>query len=356
MAKTTQRGATKPTKCKKAELKAKAIALTAQAALHVSPRSNRMMVVLKQLKNMGAPTILMSMVMLIMCQPDLMHSQIIDWTEYFAGKKAVSRAMLMSGLVTLSFEKNDNNLTQDIMGVVGYIYAVHMALRVRPGGGTNTAPVCSTWTWVNRYTSKRSDWRPLGCKNVPSVVEANIMVSRQILLLWIYTARKIYWVLEQPLNSLMEKHPRFLELASRICITRTSINMGDFGATSKKPSWIYSSHPFITELKEYAGTYGRKRPQTQIVKRYTDKNGKKCVQGGAALKASQHYPEGFGMAMRDVFLKHRKELEAAAEAHAASVEHIKVVEKDMFVEGLRGKDRWSDANLSKVFGHLQRHI
>ena len=102
--------------------------------------------------------------------------------------------------------------------------------------------------------------------------------------------------------------------------------------------------------------HSKKRVHKAIVTVYTDKNGKRCVHGGAALKASQAYPDGFGMAMRELYLEHRKELEEAATESLISVEDINVSEKDIMVQGLTGTDRWSDAKLKDVFTHLSKHF
>ena len=356
MVKQIPTGKNKPLKCKKAELKSRNLAAEAEMAIQDDTKCICTKAVIAQLKKVHAPSILMALVALIMSQANMDHSQVVDWAEYFAGKKAVSRAMLNSGLLTLPFELLDNPVMQNIMSAMGFIYAMHIALRLKPGGGSNTAPVCSTWTWVNRYTSQRSEHRPLGSSTVASVLEANTMVARQMLILWLFCARKTYWVLEQPVNSLMEKHPRFVELCSHFNITRTTINMSDYGSESKKPSWLYSAHSWIKDIAKYKGMYGKKRVHKAIVTVYFNKDGKRCVHGGAALKASQAYPDGFGMAMRELYLEHRKELEEAATESLISVEDINVSEKDIMVQGLTGTDRWSDAKLKDVFTHLSKHF
>ncbi|CAE7781920.1 unnamed protein product, partial [Symbiodinium pilosum] len=42
-------------------------------------------------------------------------------------------------------------------------------------------PVCSSWIWINRSTSKRSKAAPLGDESLFTVQQANQMVSRTIL-------------------------------------------------------------------------------------------------------------------------------------------------------------------------------
>ena len=49
-----------------------------------------------------------------------------------------------------------------------------------------------------------------------SVQDANCMVARVIVLLVLCQARKIWWVLEQPVNSLLAQHMMFQELLGAI--------------------------------------------------------------------------------------------------------------------------------------------
>eukprot|EP00969_Alexandrium_andersonii_P045621 2002369-Alexandrium_andersonii.AAC.1 len=47
---------------------------------------------------------------------------------------------------------------------------------------------------------------------------------------------------------------------------------------------------------------------------FVDSAGRKRVSGGALLNESQTYPSGFGRAVADVFLRHRRELHVQARA------------------------------------------
>ena len=40
---------------------------------------------------------------------------------------------------------------------------------------------------------------------------------------------------------MMELHPRFQEFLGRVRTVRHAISMGDFGARSRKPTWLYAS-------------------------------------------------------------------------------------------------------------------
>ena len=98
----------------------------------------------------------------------------------------------------------------------------------------------------SRGSTGRSATNPMGWDSLDSVKSANHMVGRVVILLMILQAKKIWWCLEQPCNSLLERHPlfqRFLRLAG-VEVQRLSTNMVWFGGPTKKPSWIYSSRLF----------------------------------------------------------------------------------------------------------------
>ena len=45
----------------------------------------------------------------------------------------------------------------------------------------------------------------------------NAMISRVVLLLYLLDDKNIFWVVEQPQSSLMEKHPRWQECHRLVC-------------------------------------------------------------------------------------------------------------------------------------------
>jgi len=69
----------------------------------------------------------------------------------------------------------------------------------------------------------------------------NILACRTLIVLFICQAMGCFWILEQPKGSLMQLHPRFQEFMGRITTFRHAISMGDYGAASRKPTWLYAS-------------------------------------------------------------------------------------------------------------------
>jgi len=74
------------------------------------------------------------------------------------------------------------------------------------------------------------------------------MVVRQTLIMWICLAIGCFVLLEQPSGSLMEEHPRLKHWMDANNIFRHSFNMGDFGARTQKPQWLYSQFEWISDL------------------------------------------------------------------------------------------------------------
>ena len=112
---------------------------------------------------------------------------------------------------TLTYELLDStpDLMQDVLTDAGFILLLKYVLRLRRTGMALLAPVCSSWCWLNRFTSGRSRDNWQGHTSVRSVREGNLMVSRVVLLLWLLGAMGCVYVMEQPLGSILDAHARF---------------------------------------------------------------------------------------------------------------------------------------------------
>ncbi len=71
-----------------------------------------------------------------------------------------------------------HSIMQDILSDDGFVTLLRFTCRLRRVGLAVLAPVCSSFCWLNRYTSGRSLIFPLGNEWVPSVSDGNCMVSR----------------------------------------------------------------------------------------------------------------------------------------------------------------------------------
>ena len=78
------------------------------------------------------------------------------------------------------------------------------------------AVVCTSFSSMNVGTSKRSPVTPWGDQDRPHVVLGNLLMSRTILLVFLVTALKGRWYIEQPASSAAQWYPRLEYMLSRI--------------------------------------------------------------------------------------------------------------------------------------------
>ena len=134
--------------------------------------------------------------------------------------------------------------------------------------------------------------------------EGNMQVGRMVLLVMLLRARRVFWSLEQPLSSLMDRAAIVVHNIPEE--VKTTFCMGAYGGSSKKPSWLLSDNaPWLKTLKrqispEDAAHFDSSENATQGIPSTT---GKKHVTGGANLKDTQAYPPRFGQTMFEEWSK-----------------------------------------------------
>ena len=169
----------------------------------------------------------------------------------------------------------------DITSDRGFALSLYSILNTKRGGGCTLAPVCSSCVFVklacyyskflvatdldysflykhhmkfpdhvqstrpsspqprSRGSTHRTKASPLGSRKGATEV-GNIMAARVAILLLVAASRGIFWLLEQPKGSLFEFHPQIQAVFTLLRCYRKHIHMGDFGAGSQKPTWLYS--------------------------------------------------------------------------------------------------------------------
>ncbi|CAL1138490.1 unnamed protein product [Cladocopium goreaui] len=202
----------------------------------------------------------------------------------------------------------------DIMTPQGFAHALYQVLSLKPGSSLFLAPVCSTWVWVARGSTLRSEAMPLGWERYSSVLTANQMVARCCILMILAAARGIWVVCEQPKGSLMQFHPCFEAVMDLVPLWRKFIRMGDFGASSGKGTWLYSSRQEIEQLMEFQPQGIPQHERKSLVDFYVDSKGKQRVKGNAQLKLSQAYARAFGKALAKLRTKHLQRSKRMARA------------------------------------------
>ena len=175
--------------------------------------------------------------------------------------------------------------------------------------------------------------RPLGEEAYASVSTGNILCARTLIIVWVAASLACWWLVEQPQGSWMQQHPCFQHVLRALNVYRYRLAMGDYGAKSQKPTWLYSSDlveieiqcfwriwysplllkpdllttvasegvlPFLNNvlgesaIQELADFRPRRSRSSQnvvaLVDRYVDSAGRVRIKGNSNLKASQSYP------------------------------------------------------------------
>ena len=231
----------------------------------------------------------------------------IDFIEWFAGVGMVHKAFERRGFVSLAYDINqflgDRDVSDfnDFCNVRGLLLACRWLSRQRWGGASHWATVCSTWVWLSRSSTHRSESSPLGRGETSRVVsEANEMVATMSALIRWSLAKQGVFILEQPATSLMIKHPRLaalkLDLSRRLSWHETRMHMGAWGAPTMKPSVLYGNVP-VSILKRPLSAADKLRIKERSSEhKVTEIDAWGRVAGSEGLKATQEYPLEYGEA------------------------------------------------------------
>ena len=166
--------------------------------------------------------------------------------EYFSGVGTIHTAFSKNGLSAQGFDIIRNAQYESISTATGFLTALNLVRRMRTAlAMAHFATVCSSWVWLSRGSTKRSNINVLGCSSSASAQEGNLQVSRMVLLMMFIAAKRCKWVLEQPATSLMDRHPDMKVVAPW---TEIRTWMGMFGATVKKPTKLFANTEMILQL------------------------------------------------------------------------------------------------------------
>lgn len=104
-------------------------------------------------------------------------------------------------------------------------------------------PYSSTSTTFlrSRGSTARSREKPLGRKDSPSCILGNLLACRALVLLVICATRGIWWILEQPMTSVMQYHPMFQRVVRMLGMHKLVISMANYGGPTDKKTILYSS-------------------------------------------------------------------------------------------------------------------
>ena len=178
----------------------------------------------------------------------------------------------------------------------GMARAIMLSLSIMVGGTAWFGVPCSTFVFMSRGHTHRSREQPLGDTPCRDVKSANVIVGRVMFLVRVLAMRKVYWILEQPLNSLLWAMPE-LRQAQEDCAVRglawqrRFAWMGHFGHTLWKPTELVGVFPRLN--KSFPSKRPSKRNTSGAYSKWRNKNGVRRCSGNLGLKATEHYPAAF---------------------------------------------------------------
>ena len=208
----------------------------------------------------------------------------LGFVELFAGRRAVTRGMWDDGRLAIPYDIQDDHLHEDILMPEGFAYAMMLLLALEGGGGVWAGIVCSSWIGLNRYTSGRRPWKPLGHIQYVSVRDGNMMAARLAALLIVAEALGLWYVVEQPAGSLLFCHPRMQRIIATTIVSKYKFRQCDFGAVSPKPTWLWSNRSFVRLLDDEKLESGA-APTTTLVQRGKQRDGR----GSGAQNRYHHW-------------------------------------------------------------------
>ena len=136
------------------------------------------------------------------------------YVETFAGQRAIDKGMKLHGYKGKAVDSTYGP-EHDFMKPLGFFLTLIAVLGIHVGGVFWGAPVCSSWVYMSRSSTGRRSDNVLGDEDNRKVAYANAMVSRLCFLLVLCIKRGVWWIIEQPLTSLMFEHPLFRRLLTR---------------------------------------------------------------------------------------------------------------------------------------------
>ena len=157
----------------------------------------------------------------------------------------------------------------------GYERSVGLVMRIKPQGNLWQAPVCSTWGYLARSTTKRTRANPSGQRAYNRTRNANRMVVLMCMLTLLAWTRNVHVWIEQPMNSCMHTFEPFKSLVEHVLQERALTYLWQFdNRCSCKPLSICSTHPLVSML-------AREKPPKGKGKLATRKGGKGWQQEGS---------------------------------------------------------------------------
>ena len=213
--------------------------------------------------------------------------------------------VLTLGLRAAWYDVCLDDVGMDLLSVQGFANAILLALSLCVGGVAWFGVPCSTFVHIAMGHTKRSWRRPLGNERREDVRMANKIVDRLVFILEILVLRSVYFLIEQPLTSVLWWIPalrQFVLRRPRVLgkrCQRRFLWLGHFGHRLLKPTVLVGVFPGLVSspLLATQKPMRKKKGKTGVYSEWTNRWGKRRFAGSKRLKATGVYPEGFARVM-----------------------------------------------------------
>lgn len=220
----------------------------------------------------------------------------LDVVELWSGVGAVAAAGAAAGLQVSVFEIN-NDPVDNFFTETGFLKAIQLISRLRPGGLLHMGPTCSSFVFPNSSNCKRSSGKWEGNTSYAPVAQGNLEAQMACFFFFLAYAWEIEACIENPAGSsifsFLEQWTSKLPDLVTSCCPRCAFAVEPIGQRMKKPFKFLATARWISWMSTYKCPCG-KAEHAQCMEK--DDQGK--VTGNQArLRESQAYPKKLGAAL-----------------------------------------------------------
>ena len=183
----------------------------------------------------------------------------LNCVEFFCGVASLARAWKSMGYQSKGFDILRGGPLHDLCHPLGVMTAIAAIMCMETGGWGHLAVCCTSFCWINSGTHARSAWRPQGDDSRPYVQLGTRLAAASSALATLLWLRGHLWSMENPVNSTLEQSEplqylvRWLRRRAEEGMPSAkmhafTVSLGDFGAASLKPVWVYASEDLTDPL------------------------------------------------------------------------------------------------------------
>ena len=218
------------------------------------------------------------------------------FVEWFCGTGGLTTACSQVGLNVAWYDCVLDPIKMNLLSNSDMGEAILLALSLVVGGTAWFGVPCSTFVFMSRGHTKRTRSKPKGNVKRSDVTSANMIVERVSFLIKILAMRKVYWIMEQPMGSLLWYMPAIKRAKRHYKLKtlnwqRRFLWLGHYGHSLLKPTELVGVFPGMESA--WPTRRPAKRDVTSAYSQRINSQGRRRVDGRPGLKATEHYPPAF---------------------------------------------------------------